>query len=398
MRLKKFLSLLICVTMLFSAIQISAFAGLGATEFYNSANEKIEKITDEQDISAKVKFTAPGNEATIITASYASDGSLQDASVEKLTGLTKGQLVEHQTKAVGISGTDTVKVFAVDSMGSLVSLLDNAGTVSRKSINVATSATVTAENNVTVSDTKLKQGSVSATVAKGTKIENGVTDVVLTVTKLENTQSNIETTENEIIIPVDVHIEGIAKDNTVPVIITIDDVVMTGMNKGNLALYHVENGKNVAMTQVDNIADLREHNQFHYDALTGTLTLAMATFSEVAVVADTTIEWKGTIAGAFADGSGTEKDPYLIANADQLAYLGEVVSAGNGSGYYKLTSDINMGGENVVDENGKLKFYPIGYGEKGHRGTFTGIFDGAGHTVSNIYQNTWMLKGTYDGT
>ena len=29
---------------------------------------------------------------------------------------------------------------------------------------------------------------------------------------------------------------------------------------------------------------------------------------------------------------------------------------------------------------------------------FKGVFDGNGHTIANFYQNTWEIKGDYDGT
>ncbi len=394
--LKKALSLCLSCAIMLSILQCGIINAFAETEFYNSDGEKINEITNEQSVYAKVDFTAPGNEATVVTARYSSDGALQIAHMEKLTGLTKGQTVEHKSENIGVVGSDTVKVFAIDSLDSLVPLLDKTGEISRnQSINVSASANVTAENNIMTQQASLQSGEVNATVSKGTQLEDGTNTIVLTVKELENTQSGITTKENEIIIPVDVHIDGIAKDNTVPVIITIEDVIMTGMNKGNLTLYHIENGISIPMVQVDSIESLKEHNQFYYDALTGTLTLAMATFSEVTVVADTENAWNGEVE-KFAGGAGTETEPYLIANADQLAYLGNVISAGNGTEYYKLTSDINMGGEKVVDENGKLKFYPFGYAENGWNGTFSGTFDGAGHTISNIYQNTWMLKGTYD--
>ncbi len=413
MRFNKFLSLLICITMLFSTMQFVAFAELGTVEFYNSANEKIEKITNEESVFAKVNFTAPGSEATVITARYGSDGTLQNASMEKLTGLTQGQKVEHTTEVIGVNGTDAVKVFAVDSMGSLVSLLGNENEITRKSVNISASATVTAENNITTREVSLSQDSVSAIVKTGTKIEDGVTNVVLTVKELENTGSGIKANENEIIIPVDVHIDGISKENTVPVIVKIENVVMKGMNKGNLALYHVENGKNVLMTQVDSIENLTTHNQFHYDALTGTLTLAMATFSEVAVVADTENAWEGNFDYSWYNNITTIAEDgatdYVIANADQLAAFGAIVGGMNGQAQdsfagktVTLAADINLGDKENANES--LIFYPIGYYYNGNSSapsstvrSFEGTFNGNGHKIANFYQNTWEIKGDYDG-
>ena len=84
------------------------------------------------------------------------------------------------------------------------------------------------------------------------------------------------------------NIEGVSKNNTTPIIITIPEAAEKGLNKGNLSLYHVENGETIQMEEVEAIADLTQHNQFTYEPLDGTVTLALATFSEIALLEDTT--------------------------------------------------------------------------------------------------------------
>ncbi|MBE7044719.1 MAG: hypothetical protein E7397_04265 [Ruminococcaceae bacterium] len=181
-----------------------------------------------------------------------------------------------------------------------------------------------------------------------------------------------------------------------------------GLNNGNIKVYHVEADGTKEMTRVSSVAELNAHNQFTYDATEGTLTMSMASFSEVSVVSDTENAWNGQTE-AFSKGTGTENDPYIIANADQLAYLSEMISKDNdddnetndyGSKHYKLNADINFEGS---------VFYPIGYHKLGsganaagettwytYGGSFSGTFDGNGHTISNIYQNTWSMDGNYD--
>ncbi len=74
----------------------------------------------------------------------------------------------------------------------------------------------------------------------------------------------------------------------------------------------------------------------------------------------------------------------------------------------RLMANIDLGDEE--DANTSLIFYPIGYyytddenndGVKGDYysavSNFSGTFDGNGHTVSNFYQDTWSIKGDYDG-
>ena len=82
-----------------------------------------------------------------------------------------------------------------------------------------------------------------------------------------------------------------------------------------------------------------------------------------------------------AEGSGTESDPYIIPDLEMLEFYRDMINAGSDSKYnsahYKLTADINLGGE----EN---PWTPIGSGED-H--AFTGTFDGDGHTISGLYIN-----------
>lgn len=54
--------------------------------------------------------------------------------------------------------------------------------------------------------------------------------------------------------------------------------------------------------------------------------------------------WDGRIANSFASGAGTEKDPYEIRTADQLAFLAKQVNQGNSfaNTYFELESDIHL--------------------------------------------------------
>jgi len=192
-----------------------------------------------------------------------------------------------------------------------------------------------------------------------------------------------------------------------------------GLNIGNATLYHVQNGTPVMMTQ-KNSPDNLGINEFYYNPVDGSLTIALATFSEVAIVADTENAWEGnfdyswyTNAVATADGEGVTA--YTIANADQLAAFGAIVGGMNGQTQdnfkdktVKLIADINLG-DKESENNSDLIFYPIGYYnstgsyEKNSGGSvtssvnsFEGTFDGNGHTISNFYQNTWEMFGDYN--
>ena len=96
--------------------------------------------------------------------------------------------------------------------------------------------------------------------------------------------------------------------------------------------------------------------------------------------------WDGTVATAFAGGTGTESDPYQIATAEQLAYLAQSVNSGEPYEgiYFTLTSDIALN-----DTTGEYwtafarQWTPIGT----YDNPFKGNLDGAGHTVTGLYIN-----------
>ena len=266
---------------------------------------------------------------------------------------------------------------------------------------------------------------ISAYVPEGAQMAAGADKLVLTVTPMEHTTSDITVVNNEILIPVDVHIEGLAENNTVPVVIDLGEVLPKYLNMGNYHLFHVENGANSVMTLVADKNALTAHNQFTYDPLTGEVSVAMATFSEVALVADTSKAWNGEYNYDWYQKDAKE---LMIANADQFAAFGKIVG-GMAEGIDQdsfngktvtLLSDINF--EDGEEKNNASRvLYPVGYynyinGDENNKiyvvdratettnyekvysnvSGFNGIFDGNGHTIKNIYQNTWEMFGDYN--
>ena len=252
----------------------------------------------------------------------------------------------------------------------------------------------------------------SAVVPEGTKVQAGK-ELSLNIENIETSNTNITLHENEEQKSVDVHVEGVAVGNTVPVIVTLKDLAEPGLNSGNLTLYHVENGTTNTMTQVASLAEVDAHNEFFYEPATGDITMALVSFSEVAVVSETDAAWKGNFDYNWYT-NHTGEGPYVIANADQLAAFGAIVGGMNGqtqnsfSGKtVKLIADINLG--DVEEKNNPdIIFYPIGYNSSDGKYektnvavttgfySFMGTFDGNGHTVSNFYQNTWEMKGDHN--
>ena len=105
--------------------------------------------------------------------------------------------------------------------------------------------------------------------------------------------------------------------------------------------------------------------------------------------------WDGTMANAFAGGSGTEADPYLIATAAQLkrlsyyTYYYENWTIGK---FFKLIDDIVLN-NNTIEYNNCESIYhlnvwePIGNGDGSGLYDFKGVFDGNGHTVYGVYHD-----------
>lgn len=289
------------------------------------------------------------------------------------------------------------------------------------------SADVTPDNGkVPSGGVNLSGEGISAFVPAGVAMEDGANKLTLSITPLKNTTSDITVVNNEILIPVDVHIDGVAEDNTVPIVIELGEVLPKYMNMGNYHLFHVEDGTTSKMTLVNDASELTAHNTFTYDPLTGEVSVAMASFSEVTMLADTSNAWEGNTDVSWYDANKTE---LTIANADQLHAFSQIVG-GIASGIardsfegktVKLLSDINLNHGNVVSDEEKGSatttiFYPIGYNNNKefvsknncNRPTtvetnvestvysFEGVFDGDGHTISNFYQNTWEMFGDYN--
>lgn len=111
------------------------------------------------------------------------------------------------------------------------------------------------------------------------------------------------------------------------------------------------------------------------------LTLCLSLLPTAAQAADGA--WDGSIATAFAGGTGTESDPYQIADGAQLAYLASEVNKGQTyeNSYFVLTADIDLTNHDWT---------PIGnsFSDALFGGTdyslFAGNLDGKGHTIFNI--------------
>ena len=280
-------------------------------------------------------------------------------------------------------------------------------------------------------------GKVKAEVPAGVKLNEGTTSMSLTVTSMSDSAPNITVEEGEVASTLDVHMEGVAPDNTVPITVVLSGYLAKNLNAGNYTMYHIENGTNVEMRLLAE-GETPAHNTYTYDPATGDVVMYLASFSLFTTKAVTVPVWQGGVDYSWYNPDATR---LTISNADQLAAFARIVGdmAYTSGGYeifpqdsfagkiVKLACDVNLGwGDDetwngyslnekdlvdIRDANGKIVktvvpyFYPIGYYnsertfEKSGKAvtsgfySFEGVFDGCGHTISNFYQNTWGMKG-----
>ena len=94
--------------------------------------------------------------------------------------------------------------------------------------------------------------------------------------------------------------------------------------------------------------------------------------------------WDGSVAEAYDGGDGSEENPYQIANAPQLALLGEQTNNGTGGdACYILTDDICLYGSHSL-----LEWTPIGghfWDKDNWVSYFSGRFDGNGKVIAGLY-------------
>ena len=105
--------------------------------------------------------------------------------------------------------------------------------------------------------------------------------------------------------------------------------------------------------------------------LTVTLSFGMVPKPNATVLAASPpTPWDGTVASSYASGSGTQRDPYLISDARELAYLSQRTNSGHSyaGSYFALSNSIDLNG---------LQWTPIN--------GFSGVFDGRDRLIANLY-------------
>ena len=278
------------------------------------------------------------------------------------------------------------------------------------SVNISTAVTPDADGKVPTGGVNIAGDTASVVVPEGVQMEEGATELALSVESISEPNEDVPVAEGETANSIDVHIDGVAKDNSVPMLITIKELFSKGLNTTSVKMYHVENGAPVEMALVSEPAN---HNEFSYDPATGDVVMCVASFSEYVTVENNYNFWEGKIDYSWYNTTDTE---FTISSADQLAGLGVIVDGGyttpDGTTVtveadtfegktIKLGADIDLYG---TDADGNvLSFNPIGFkypGAKDDAGNdiskiFQGTFDGQNHTIKNLYQNGWAMGLSY---
>lgn len=143
-----------------------------------------------------------------------------------------------------------------------------------------------------------------------------------------------------------------------------------------------------AITEVEDVQKEEDAISFATDSL-DTYALLETTADEgistlsIEEVVTSGVKWDGTIGTSFAAGDGSKEKPYLISEGKELAYLASEVNSGeNFDGkYFQLVNDIDLNSKDWT---------PIGSYEE----PFMGVFEGAGHSISNGKIETDSALGT----
>ena len=114
--------------------------------------------------------------------------------------------------------------------------------------------------------------------------------------------------------------------------------------------------------------------------------MSLCLLLNITLYAQTVSTWDGT-AAEWTHGSGTQADPYLIENAQNLAWIAEMVNGGittYANTCFKLTTDLNLN---------NLAWVPIG---NSSTNLFCGKFDGDNHFIDNIsITGSYTYKGLF---
>ena len=129
------------------------------------------------------------------------------------------------------------------------------------------------------------------------------------------------------------------------------------------------------------------------DTMFGTVEENAATWLAACGAADT---WDGTADTSWYNETDTE---FVLTTSEQLAGLAELVDGGNSFAGKTITLSGNVDLYAEDEKGNRIPFNPIGHSSNSQ--SFNGTFDGQGHTISNMYEQSdlsaWQYEGEYYG-
>ena len=160
------------------------------------------------------------------------------------------------------------------------------------------------------------------------------------------------------------------------------------LTEGSLKLLNDETGQTVALTSVG-------ENIWSFTMPENAITATAAFYRDPTVPP----LWDGSVADAFAEGDGTEEDPYIIHDGEELAYLAQLTNANadlTKNKYFELGADIYLNDIMLNDElelegTPDNEWTPIGNSSN----AFRGHFDGKDHIISGLYTNGGDYRGLF---
>lgn len=116
-------------------------------------------------------------------------------------------------------------------------------------------------------------------------------------------------------------------------------------------------------------------------------------YEDESIYSDKVQFWNGNISTDFFTGNGTEEDPYLIKNCEDMAYLANEVNNGNSfeGKYFKLIANLDFGARK--DENNKWNKLNIPYIGINSDTPFSGTFNGDNNHIRGIGISDYLTPG-----
>ena len=330
----------------------------GGTAAYENGTFTLDKVAPGDGVTFDIKVTNNSDIAAKyrVVVSDAMEGSDLGDQLECGTGedkdVWKWRDLPTTEKEFTVSGVSVGLATWADnkwqgrtiSFAVIVEVVQgNVAVTDTYPVNAATEITVDEDNKTTAETKIISAGKIGtrhvakATVPAGAKVEEGVTELELSVNNAAVPANfTVEVYQNE---PkaLDIHMAGLAADNDQ--LVKVEFLIETG-----LSLVEIDHdGK--AMSRCSEMRWLDRDQEFYYDAETGVVTMLTKNFSTFTYTSDK-FYWDNEKAKEYATPVDTTNKVITVATAKELALFKYEVTDEkvNYSGYtLNITADIDLG-------------------------------------------------------